>query len=133
MSCVLSAARSAARPSIVSAFSGLSILGLIALPAHANELDPSPAQPWCVARSGEQPDCTYGDLLTCSVKALALAGYCVQAERTAQAAATAEPAPTPMRRKPPRRKLATANKDQTAVNKDKLFEEFVRWKQAGGK
>ena len=133
MSCVLSAARSAARPSIVSAFSGLSILGLIALPAHANELDPSPAQPWCVARSGEQPDCTYGDLLTCSVKALALAGYCVQAERTAQAAATAEPAPTPMRRKPPRRKLATANKEQTAVNKDKLFEEFVRWKQAGGK
>jgi hypothetical protein len=123
MSRVLSAPRSAA----LWPFGAFVILGIITLPAHANDLEASPAQPWCLARSGELPDCTYDDLLVCSVKAFTTGGYCTKVEPpVVQPVATAEPVPPPKQRKPARRKLATAPNDE-------LFREFVRWKQAGGK
>ena len=125
MFCVLSTAHSARRLS-ASLFAGLVILVIIVLPLRANELNASPAQNWCVARSGEQLDCAYDDLFTCSVKALATGGYCTKAEPPAQAVVTVEPAPPPKPRKPPRRKPATTHNDE-------LFREFVRWKEAGGR
>ena len=122
---VLSTGHSARRFS-ASLFGGLVILGIIALPLCANELDANPARSWCVANSGEPLDCTYDDFFTCSVKAFPTGGYCTKAEPPAQAAATVEPAPPPKRRKPPRQKPAMAHND-------KLFKEFVRWKEAGGR
>jgi hypothetical protein len=125
MCCVLPAAFAAASRAFLWLLGGLITLTIVALPVRADEIDASPVQPWCIARSGEQLDCAY-DLLTCSVKAFSSGGYCMKGQPVVQTAATAEPAPPPRQRKPPRRKPATADKD-------KLFKEFVRWKEAGGR
>lgn len=123
MSCVVSPARSAACLFLLL-FGAAVVIGTTARAAHADDAGAELAHSWCIAHSDQQPDCVYDDLVACSFNALLTGGFCVKAEPIAVPAAAAEAVPVRQRRKPPRRKVSASQHDN-----DKLFREFVRWKE----
>ncbi len=100
-----------------------------ALAAQAFEADTrSTESEWCVARArgGDPPSCIYENLVTCTVAAISSGGSCVAKsslpvvvpEEKPVARAVSHPAP------------ARARKDtMSAAKREKLFREFILWKQ----
>ena len=134
MSCVVSPAnshpRSAACRSFVLLLGAVGVVAMAADAAHANDPGATPATTWCIVRTDQQqPECVYDNLVTCGMNAILKGGQCAKAEwtvpPTATPATTTAAVPQRPRRKPPQRKLTTAEQN------DKLFREFERWKESG--
>jgi hypothetical protein len=83
------------------------------------------APSWCVARSNQQPDCAYDNLVTCGLNAMLKGGHCIKAEWSAKPIATAEASQ--------RQRRKVARRSPSAAQNDKLFKEFERWKETAPK
>jgi hypothetical protein len=126
MSCVVSRLSSAACCSLALLFGAPVVVGISTHAACAKDAAATQAPSWCVARSNQQPDCAYTNLVTCGLNAIVKGGHCVKAEWGAKPTATAEAGPSRQRRKVARRNLS-------AAPNDKLFREFERWKETAPK
>jgi hypothetical protein len=127
MSCVVPPTRSAACCSFALLFGAVTVIGMSGHAAFARDEARAAAPSWCVARSNQQPDCAYDNLVTCGLNAMLKGGHCVKAEWSAKPTATAEAGPQRQRRKVARRNLSGASQN------DKLFKEFERWKETAPK